>query len=219
MGASLGRGVTSVSLRWSRHQPRLQTSGTGWGVALGEAVVCVSSSLGPDEAPPTGPGLQAEAGGCEALTQAKPADTDITSRAGCPANDDHLGSERCLFGERAQMIGGGGPLTSFNPAVDALTAACMAPAQPSGVVGEPRSARTKAPRSGPAPRCGLASLVSPGCGRPAHLPHTQAERPADVPHVTPSPEKPVLSPPHHYRPLAPAPQPRKRAGHSNIDVS
>ena len=76
------------------------------------------------------------------------------------------------------------------------------------------------PCPGPAPRCGLASLVSPRCGRPAYLPHTQAvERPADAPHGhPPSPEKPVPAPPRHYRPGPQLPSPGKRAGHSDTDV-
>ena len=43
-----------MSLRWSQYQPRLQTSGTGWGgrVKLQGEVWCVAnSSLGPEEAP------------------------------------------------------------------------------------------------------------------------------------------------------------------------
>lgn len=57
---------SSVFLRWSQHQPRLQTSGSGrcgaGGGVGGAAHRAANSSLGLDEAPPTGPGLQAEAG-------------------------------------------------------------------------------------------------------------------------------------------------------------
>lgn len=63
MGANLGRGVICVPKVVSAPAEAADKwDGTGGAELQGEAWCVASSALGPDEAPPTGPGLQAEAG-------------------------------------------------------------------------------------------------------------------------------------------------------------
>ena len=87
-------------------------------------------------------------------------------------------------------------------------------------MGEPRGAWTKPPTPWTSPKVwaglpGLPEVWAP-CPPPAH---TGCEEASRRPHGhPPSPEKPVPSPPRHYRPGPQLPSPGKRAGHSDTDV-
>lgn len=121
---------------------------------------------------------------------------------------------------KADDWGGGGPLTSFNPAVDALTAACMAPAQPSGGGGRAQKCPDEGPHGLDQPQAVGWPPWSPRVvgALPTSRIHRLWRGQQTPPMATPSPENPVLSPPHHYRPGPQLPSPGKQAGHSNIDV-
>lgn len=143
------------------------------------------------------------------MNRARPGGADITSTAGCPAAGSP--QEWLLVWKR----GAGRGVTHELPSrVDSLTANPAAPGVGRGAAaGRAQKCPDEVPATLDKPRCGLAASVSPGCGRPDHLPALgcgEAIRPPRRSQLAPRP-----SPPCNYRPVPWLPRPGKRTGQSD----